>query len=112
MDIGTVLIVVGLVVVALALRFARTTIYVRDGLKYYVRALSWRDRLSLLVNGNIYVGLRSREDWEGGSLPHFIFRCKAHGYVVDHPHGYYDEIRCPECAKKHPGVNDDVMSPL
>jgi len=55
------------------------------------------------VNRNIYVGLRSREDWEGGALPHFIFRCPAHGYVVSYPSGRAETLRCPECE---PGFLD------
>lgn len=102
------MIVVGLALVVLVLRFTWREITVKDGDDTYIRELSWNDRLSLLVNGHINIGLRANY------TPHFIFRCKAHGYVVDYPHGYEDELRCPECTQMllKKGKKDDVMSPL
>lgn len=97
-------IVVGcLILVAVFLRLINFhgVISVKDGDETYRRALSWRNRLSLFVNGKIYVGLRSGEDWEGGKAPHFIFKCKVHGYVVSYPHGWEEELRCPECEPEY-----------
>ena len=62
--------------------------------------LTGLQKLRLMIGGRVYVGMKKKPHWTKGKLPFYVFRCQKHGLVEDYPHGWEDDLSCPECVKK------------
>lgn len=62
-------------------------------------SLSWSQRLWLRVFSHVSVGYRTKQSWRA-PIEHFAFRCPEHGIVMDYPHGFREELRCPKCLEE------------
>lgn len=61
--------------------------------------LSFFQRLRLRIFGSVYVEHRKKNSWNN-ALPHYIAKCKTHGYFIAIERGFEKELRCPECVKE------------
>ena len=61
--------------------------------------LSFSQRLRLRIFGSVYVEHRKKNSWNK-ALPHYLAKCKKHGYFIDYPHGRYEKLVCPECLEE------------
>lgn len=72
-------------------------------------------RKQIAVYGYIEIGNVMKPGWKE-PIPHYLFKCPKHGYVVNYPQGYYrygsqhipvtndngfiSELRCPKCNEE------------
>ena len=56
-------------------------------------------RIEIMLKGHTYLGPMKKPGWRG-YLPHYLLKCSKHGYVVDYPHGDWDELSCPICMEE------------
>ena len=60
--------------------------------------LTLLQKIILAVNGRVYLYDATLPGWSGPT--HFYgFKCKIHGYVVNRPHGWNDDLFCPDCQR-------------
>jgi len=60
--------------------------------------LSWVQRVKLRISGHVYIEHRKKPGWKKAH-PHYLAKCKTHGFYVDYPHGWEEKLRCPKCTK-------------
>jgi len=55
-------------------------------------------RLKIFLFGK---ALAFKENTYGhGDISYYYRRCPRHGYFIDYPHGWKEELRCPKCEKE------------
>lgn len=59
-------------------------------------------RRQIAVCGYIEIGNVMKPGWKE-PIPHYLFRCPKHGYVVGYAHGYDQRLTCPKCHKEANG---------
>ena len=61
--------------------------------------LSLGQRLAIKIQGCALLRYEKRENWVR-ALPIYVARCDRHGLYEDYPHGWKQELECPECLQE------------
>jgi hypothetical protein len=56
-------------------------------------------RKQISIWGYVPVQAIQKPGWSE-PIPHYMFRCPKHGYVVDYAHGYDMRLECPKCRQE------------
>lgn len=58
--------------------------------------LSLKQKLALKTKGRVFLRYEIRDDWVR-PLPVYASKCDKHGLFEDYPHGWKEELECPQC---------------
>ena len=61
--------------------------------------LSFSQKLWLRIFGSVYVEHRKKNSWNK-AIPHYLAKCKIHGFYISHLHGVDEYLLCPECLEE------------
>lgn len=56
-------------------------------------------RLQISTYGYIEIGNVMKPGWKK-PIPHYLFLCPKHGYVIDYLHGHRKNLSCPKCREE------------
>lgn len=61
-----------------------------------IKNLSIFERVELFIKGKLYI---DEVELEGCSrkLPLYLFKCEFHGYELNYPHGFNNNLICNDC---------------
>jgi hypothetical protein len=67
-------------------------------LKKEYEDLTLYQKIILAVNGRVYLYDDTLPGWSRPA-PFYGFKCPVHGYVVNSPQGWDEDLFCPDCKR-------------
>ena len=60
--------------------------------------LTLHQKITLAIFGQVYLYDVDLPGWSKPA-PFYGFKCRIHGYVLNRPHGFGDDLACPDCVR-------------